>query len=731
LPAWPVALFLALSCTAGWAQREPRIGYVFPAGIARGDQIELTVGGQFLDGVTNAVFSTVGLQAEVLEHKKPLTQREINALRERLQKLLKAKPAERDQTAIAELRRQLARPKQPPSPQLAERVRLRITAWSDTGPGAQELRLQVGAGLTNPLQFRVSDLPERLEVEAKDREALTDDALELPFVMNGQILPGDVDRFRFRGHSGQRVVVKVEARALIPYLADAVPGWFQATLALYDVEGHELAYADDRGFNPDPLLAVELPSDGEYEVEIRDAIYRGREDFVYRMTIGEVPWVSSVFPLGGPSGATTDVQVRGWNLPERDLQVDLSDTAAGFVRLPLGDGSGTANSRWFAVDTLQETTESEPNNRLSRAQAVPVNSIVNGRIDYSGDSDLFRIKGQSGQVVVAEVLARRLSSPLDSFLRITDLGGVELARNDDTQDRRFGWLTHHADAYVQWKLPAEGECVVWLTDTQNRGSVAHAYRLRLSVPRPHFELRAFPSALNLPPGGTAPFTVLALRRDGFDGDLSVTLKGAPKGFRLSGGWVPSGQDRIRCTLTAPTMRVARPLKLQLEGHARVGDQVVTRAVVPSDDLMQAFVYRHLIPSEGWYVNVTGRPGRRAPLGAFRVRPVELPVGGRIKIPLVAGNSQRSLPQGFGLELSEPPAGLKLGNLVRSERGWEMEVEVDGKEAEPGLKGNLIVRAFIERKGVGNAGSAGRRMRKTFLGFLPAIPFELTEMPPTE
>src|SRR6185369_1395468 len=45
------------------------------------------------------------------------------------------------------------------------------------------------------------------------------------------------------------------ARALIPYLADAVPGWFQATLALRDAKGRELAYDDDFRFNPDPVLA--------------------------------------------------------------------------------------------------------------------------------------------------------------------------------------------------------------------------------------------------------------------------------------------------------------------------------------------------------------------------------------------------------------------------------------------------------------------------------------------
>ena len=76
--------------------------------------------------------------------------------------------------------------------------------------------------------------------------------------------------------------------------------------------------------------------------------------------------------------------------------------------------------------------------------------------------------------------------------------------------------------------------------------------------------------------------------------------------------------------------------------------------------------------------------------------------------------------------------LKFDSPVHaSDLAAALVVQVDGKKAEPGLKGNLIVRAFLERKGAGNAGSAGGRMRKTSLGFLPAIPFELTETRPAE
>jgi hypothetical protein len=62
----------------------------------------------------------------------------------------------------------------------------------------------------------------------------------------------------------------------MPYISDAVPGWFQAAITLRDPAGRELASADHYLFHPDPLLHYEIPSDGEYIAAIHDSIYRGR-----------------------------------------------------------------------------------------------------------------------------------------------------------------------------------------------------------------------------------------------------------------------------------------------------------------------------------------------------------------------------------------------------------------------------------------------------------------------
>ena len=72
-----------------------------------------------------------------------------------------------------------------------------------------------------------------------------------------------------------------------------------------------MAYDDDYRFKPDPTIFYEVPRDGEYVFAIRDSLYRGREDFVYRITIGELPFITSIFPLGGRVGAPATPEIQG------------------------------------------------------------------------------------------------------------------------------------------------------------------------------------------------------------------------------------------------------------------------------------------------------------------------------------------------------------------------------------------------------------------------------------
>jgi hypothetical protein len=604
--------------------------------------------------------------------------------------------------------------------------------------------------LTNPIVFQVGQLPEFLKKETPDGPAAdaakkkpaakpkggakakiaakgksptpeTETKITLPATANGQILPGEVDRFRFSGRKGQRLVVVASARQLVPYLPDAVPGWFQAVLALYDARGNELAYADHFRFAPDPVLYCELPADGQYVIEIKDSVYRGREDFVYRITAGELPLVTGIFPLGGRSGQQTTVELAGWNLPAAKLVVDGKDNGLGVCPLTVRNGDHVSNCVPFAVDALPECLEKEPNNDPKSAQPITLPMIVNGRIDQPGDCDVFRFEGRAGSEIVAEVKARRLGSPLDSFLKLTDATGRQLAANDDYEDKAAGLETHHADSYLRATLPADGVYYVHLTDSQHQGGPEYAYRLRVSAPRPDYELRVVPSSITARAGSTVPITVYAVRRDGFAGDIALRLKDAPAGFSLGGAWVPAGQDEVRVTMTVATTPQDEPFSLRLEGRATVEGREVSRLAVPAEDMMQAFAYRHLVPAAQWRVSVVGRYFPKAALGILSKTPVKIPAGGTARIGV--GGPARGMAGQLQFELSDPPEGISIKDVSSSAGGMEIVLQSDAAKVKPGLKGNLIVSVFIKRAGV-PAKKAAAAQRPVPMTTLPAIPFEI-------
>jgi len=628
--------------------------------------------------------------------------------------------------------------------QLAEMVLIEITIDPDAQPGSRELRLVTKTGLTNPMVFRVGLLPEVRELEPNNRQAYQvppnmmrirnlpkERALELPVQLNGQIMPGDVDRFRFRARKGQQLVIEAHARSLVPYLADAVPGWFQAVLALYDAGGKEVAFADDYRFNPDPVLFYKIPENGEYELEIRDSIYRGREDFVYRIAVSEQPFITQTFPLGGRVGVETVVSINGWNLAGTKLPLDTRRGGNNIRKTAYYDEKCFSNSVTYAVDTLPECNETESNNTPEQAQLIELPEIINGRIAESGDVDMFRFDGRAGDKIVAEVYGRRLNSPLDSLLRLTDSSGDVLEWNDDhvLKDSHLhkdvmGLITHHADSYLLAELPKDGNYYVQLSDTQHHGGGAYGYRLRIAPAQGDFALRVTPSSISMRAGGTVPICVHALRKDGFDGGIDVVLKDAPAGFKLNGGRVPAGRDRVRLTLTVPAKASAKPFTLQLEGRASIGGYAIRRLAVAADDVMQAFLYRHLVPAQDFLVFVQKSRWGVPPVELAGSSPVRIPAGGSAKVRVKT--ARRANFKGVQLQLNEPPEGLTMHDVTIVPNGLAFQLKAEKDIMQSGFADNLIIEAFRESVVKGKDGKPTGQKRRNSMGVFPAIPIEIVQ-----
>lgn len=649
-PRASVLLPLAIAALMAGASAfgAPRIGYVYPAGGQAGSSFEVIMGGQALDQPLGVVVSGEGIQVEVVEHDKVPAAQVIDDYRDKFRELkaefepLKGSSpgdaaalrgsvlallggAELDEKKLRlmwEYDRRRNDPKQQLNTQIGEVVRVWVTIDSGTEPGMRHWRLQTATGLSNPMRFVVGNHPERNEPEVHRFDLLeyaglapagsrstdrTIDPITLPVTLNGRILPGEVDEFAFHAKEGEKLVVSLQARNLIPYLADAVPGWFQTVVSLHDARGRELAYADDYRFDPDPVIFYKIPREGEYRLRIRDSIYRGREDFVYRVTLGELPFITGITPLGAKAGSEVDLTFHGANLSEHHFPRHLVPNETGIVELTATGPGGRSNPIAFHVESMDEDAEREDNNRLGAANPVAFPGLVNGTISVPGDVDFFKVEGRGGRPVSFEIFARRLGSPLDANLTVYDDDGGMIAYNDDHENPAAGLTTHHADARVTVTLPGNGRCFVRVADTQNRYGYAHTYRLRVTEGVPDFALRATPASLNAKPGASARLTIHVLRIDGFDGPVSLGLKDAPEGFELKGGPVPAGEDKLDVSIAVPYNHSGDPVAIRVEGTAVIDGKTVVVEAVPAEDMMQAFAYRHLVPADRLLLEVRTPP----------------------------------------------------------------------------------------------------------------------------
>lgn len=729
---------MVLCTAAAWgAGSDPYIGYAYPAGGQQGTAFRVTVAGQRLRNVTQVFVSGNGVSARAVGYEGaggPLNKLQQEELKQRLQEIRAqrlggqagARRAQKSRKELAatsasavpvtlpdlpELRnldqqtnKQLQKladkfinQSKRPKPPIAEQVTLEVTIGANASPGDREFRLRAATGLSNPLVFQVGQIPET-RGGGKEEDLSEIAPVRAPAVLNGQIMPGEVDRFPLQLRGGQKLVIAVQARKLIPYLADAVPGWFQAAVAVRDANGKELAYDDDCGFVPDPALAFQVPSDGQYTLEIRDALYRGREDFVYRVDIGEESVIRPLFPLGSRGGVPIGVAHADWKLSAK-----LADNH-------------------FGPDNPQpQPEEKEPNDTGQTSMPITPPYIVNGCISAPGHKDVFRIEGRAGDMVVAEVFARRMGSPVDSLLRLIDISGRVVALNDDHDDPEAGLFTHHADSYLSAKLPAAGRYFVQVCDVQGHGGADYRYCLRVGPPQPDFALRVTPSALNVPAGRAVVVTVFAIRKDAWDGDIEVALKDAPPGFTLSGAVIPKGRDKVCMTLTAPKNRGNQPIPLQFEGRAQIAGKTITRPAIPADNMMQAFAYRHLVPTEQLLATVSRGGANSVSLDIGKSDRVSIPAGGSAQVSFAVR------PGGLGgqakLELTDPPPGITLQDVTATGNRYTLVLKADDKHT--GYADNLIVEAFGEAKTPARAGAAGQKQRVS-LGVLPAIPFEIVQ-----
>jgi hypothetical protein len=160
---------------------------------------------------------------------------------------------------------------------------------------------------------------------------------------------------------------------------------------------------------------------------------------------------------------------------QAEVEITLPpDYPARTVTVTVLTAAGESPPHALLVDRGPVVAEKEPNNGFRVAQPLALGQEVQGTVSHNQDVDVYRFEGKAGQHVVAEVLAARYGSALDSLLTLYDGAGNALASNDDNDGS--------PDSRVESRLPRDGVYYLSVIDANDQGGPAHVYRLSLRSP---------------------------------------------------------------------------------------------------------------------------------------------------------------------------------------------------------------------------------------------------------
>jgi hypothetical protein len=171
------------------------------------------------------------------------------------------------------------------------------------------------------------------------------------------------------------------------------------------------------------------------------------------------PRIVRVYPLGGRQGASVTLEILGEHLSNattvefdcRDLiwtetKLASAGKLSGTVSIAPGAAlgphvlrarglDGDSSSALFNVSQFASLLESEPNNAVSGAQAVPSLPIdIQGRMDGAADIDVYAIDVHAGERWAFDLRAIEYGSALEARMSLEDAGGKRVAFNDDRAD---------------------------------------------------------------------------------------------------------------------------------------------------------------------------------------------------------------------------------------------------------------------------------------------------------
>lgn len=434
-----------------------------------------------------------------------------------------------------------------------------VSIAGDCPEGVYDARVMAGLGISSARAFSVGKRP---EVTHPDAATTAEQAVsvELDTIINASLKDRSISHFSFDAEQDQRLVIDCAAKG-IDSKANVV-------IALADATGSDLIVERRGG-----VIDFVVPAGGTYLVKVHDLTFKGGKEYFYRLAITRQAAGESVERL--PS--TSHVASFSWPPP------------------------GLANE--------SSSVETEPNDTSESSQPITLPCDLTGTFYPAADVDSFGFEAKKGQRWWVEVASERLGLNTDPSVviqRITDAGEVvdviELADIPSPVKRSSNGYSYDgppynagsSDAMGEFVAPEDGRYRIRLTDLfgGTRNDPTARYRLVVREATPDFALvgwalhmglrngdrNALSKPISLRGGAAMPIEIVAVRRDGFDGEIELEMdpESLPAGVTATGLRIAKGATRGIMLVSAEPDADRTLSFATMYGKATIDDREVIR-----------------------------------------------------------------------------------------------------------------------------------------------------------
>ncbi len=509
---------LQLTTTSAWAQAvclpAPRLLTTMPMGGQLGTSVEITITGANFENADQLSFSHPGITAtpKLDDAGKPIANRFM------------------------------------------------VNIAKDCLAGIHEARVMTRLGVSSSRAFNVGTLTEVTQTAAN---TTLETAAPLPInsTCNAVMTKQAVSYYSFEAAKDQRIVVDCAATGIDSKLKPVV--------IIADAQGADLVVERRGG-----ALDFTVPETGQYVIKLHDLTFNGGAYYFYRLAVKEA--------------------AKGEAVP----RLPSTETVSSFSWPPTG------------LPATAAASELEPNNEHAQAQKITFPCDISGSFFPAADVDTFEFTAKKGDVWWVEVASERFGLPTDPSIvvqhvatdgdaeKLTDVvelsdipSPVKVSSNGYSYDGP-PYNAGSPDIIGKVEIKEDGVHRLQLRDLfgGTRKDARNVYRLIVRKAQPDFALvgwalhmnlrngdrNALSKPIALRGGATIPLEVVVVRRDGFNGEITLEMGNLPDGVTAAGLKIPAGKNRGIMLVTAEQNAPRGLASASFIGKATIDGKEVTR-----------------------------------------------------------------------------------------------------------------------------------------------------------